>query len=113
MDTSFDNHPPAPDAILELIKDALVGCRESSGRLCGFVRGLEIGILTLQDSQSTDNDSIDRLKERSFRLSEFHVDYHLGVALGINLATEVASAMFSCKWPRSCDSFHRNLKESR
>lgn len=95
MDASLDDQPSAPEAILKLIKDALLGCRQSTNRLCGFARGLEIGISTLQGSQSTTGDSIDRLQQRSLRLSESRDDYRLGVALGINLAIDVASAMFS------------------
>jgi hypothetical protein len=94
MGASLENHPPEPDAILNLIKNAIGRCRDSSSKLCGFVRGLEIGISTLQGSQPAANDSISRLRERSFRLTVSRDDYHLGVALGINLAINVASAAF-------------------
>ena len=95
MDTGCENRAPAPEAILKLVKDALVGCRQSPSRLCGLARGLEIGISTLQASQSTASDSMDRLRERSLRLSEFRDDYRLGVALGIDLATDVSLAIES------------------
>jgi hypothetical protein len=95
MDTTCANRAPAPETILKLVKDALVGCRQSSSRLCGFARGLEIGISTLQASQSTASDSTDRLQERSLRLSESRDDYRLGVALGINLATDVSLTIAS------------------
>jgi hypothetical protein len=93
MDTSSENHSQDPDAILILIKDAIGKCRQSSSQLCGFARGLEIGISTLHGSQSNAVDSIDRLRERSLRLSAARDDYLRGVALGINLATDVVSAM--------------------
>jgi hypothetical protein len=94
MGTSLENHPPEPDAILNLIKNAIGRCRESSSELCGFVRGLEIGISTLQASEST-CDSLKRLRERSLRLSNSSDDYPRGVALGINLAIDFASASLS------------------
>ncbi len=93
MDTSLENHSPDPDAILKLVKDAIGRCRESSIRFYGFARGLEIGISTLKGA--TSNDSIECLQERSLRLSASRDDYHLGFVLGINLASEVASAMFA------------------
>ncbi len=94
MDTSsLENHSQDPEAILELIKDAIRRCRESSSQLCGFARGLEIGISTLQGSESNAVDSINRLRERSLRLSVSRDDYTLGVSLGLNLAINVASAM--------------------
>jgi len=93
MDTSLENHSQDPDAILELIKDAIRRCRESSSQLCGFARGLEIGISTLQGSQLTTSDSISPLRERSFRLAASRDDYHLGVALGMNLTINIVSAM--------------------
>lgn len=91
MDTSLENHSQDPDAILQLIKDAIRRCRESSVQLCGFARGLEIGISTLKSA--TAKDSIELLQERSLRLSASRDDYHLGVALGMNLATKVASSI--------------------
>jgi hypothetical protein len=94
MDTGLENQPREPDAILNLIKNAIGRCRESSSQLCGFARGLEIGISTLQGSKST-YDSIKRLQERSLKLSVSRDDYHRGIALGINLAIDVASATFS------------------
>lgn len=94
MDTSFDDYPPAPDAILELIKEALAGCRQSSSRLCGFVRGLEIGASTIGRTP-TACDPMESLRERSLRLSESDDDYLLGVCLGIDLATNVASALIA------------------
>lgn len=89
MEIGLESHPPNPDATLKLIKDAISACRESSSRLCGFARGLEIGISALQ--RSTAYDSIERLKERSLRLSACRDDYHRGVAMGINLSTDVVS----------------------
>jgi hypothetical protein len=94
MDTSLENQPPEPDAILNLIKNAIGSCRESSSQLCGFARGLEIGISTLRGTRSTAWDSMDQLRQRSLRLSESRDDYSLGVTLGINLAIKVAWAMF-------------------
>jgi hypothetical protein len=94
MDTSLDNHSQDPDAILKLIKDAIWRCRESSSQLSGFARGLEIGISTLQGSQSYAYAAINCLRERSVRLSASPDDYHLGVVFGINLTLDVASAMF-------------------
>lgn len=92
MDTNSSDHPPAPEAILELIKDALTGCRQSSSRLCGFVRGLEIGASAVARTP-TDCDAMESLRERMFRLSEYDDDYNLGVSLGIHLAIRVASKM--------------------
>lgn len=93
MDSSLEQHSQDPDAILKLIKDAIGRSRESSSKLCGFARGIEIGISTLEGA--TANDSIECLQERSLRLSASRDDYHLGLVLGINLASEVASAMFT------------------
>jgi hypothetical protein len=95
MDNSCENRTPAPEIILKLVNDALVGCRQSPSRLCGFARGLEIGISTLQASRPTAGDSTDRLQERSVRLSESRDDYRLGVALGLNLATDVSLTIAS------------------
>jgi hypothetical protein len=95
MDASLENDPSVPEDILKLIKDALLECRQSSSRLCGFARGLESGISTLQGKRSTTLDSMNHLQERSLRLSESRDDYRLGVAVGINLAIKVASAMFT------------------
>jgi hypothetical protein len=104
MDTSWENRAPAPEAILKLVKDALGGCRESTSRLYGLARGLEIGISTLQASQWTASESIDRLRERSLGLSDFRDSYRLGVALGIDLATKVSLAitneMSEVSWPQ-------------
>jgi hypothetical protein len=94
MDTSLENHSQDPDAILELIKDAIRRCRQSSSQFCGFARGLEIGISTLQGSESNAVDSINRLRERSLRLS-CNDDYQLGVVHGINLTINVVSAMWT------------------
>jgi hypothetical protein len=95
MDTSIENQPPEPDVILNLIKNAIGRCRESSSQLCGFVRGLEIGISTLQGTESIGQESVEHLQGRSLRLSASRNDYHRGVALGIDLAISVASATFS------------------
>jgi hypothetical protein len=95
MDASLENQPPEPDAILNLIKNAIERCRESSSKLCGFARGLEIGISTLQSTESTAYDSIERLQERSLRLSASRDEYQLGVTLGINLASDVLLLFFT------------------
>lgn len=91
MDTGFDD-PPAPDVVLETIKVALTECRQSSSRLYGFVRGIEIGASTMGNTP-TDCDPTDSLQERSFRLSKSSDDYKLGISLGIKLAVDVASAL--------------------
>jgi hypothetical protein len=91
METSSEKQPLGPDSVLILIKDAIGRCRDSSSRLCGFARGLEIGISTLQDPKATAYDSIERLQERMLRLSACRDDYHCGIAVGINLTTDVVS----------------------
>lgn len=92
MDTSFDDRPPGAGAILELIKDALAECRQSSSRLCGLVRGLEVGLSTM-GGPLTARDPMDSLRERLLRLSESDDDYSLGVSLGIELAMRITSKM--------------------
>ena len=93
MDTSVDDHPVAPEVILRLIKNALVGCKRSSNaRMMGFVRGLEIGISGLQGTDTRSCDLIAPLQERSDRLSRSRNDYHLGVAQGIDVAIDIASS---------------------
>jgi hypothetical protein len=91
MEIGLTSHPPDPGVILALIKDAISTCRNSSSRLCGLARGLEIGTSTLQRVESNPSDSIAALQERSERLSAARDEYSCGVALGINLATGVAS----------------------
>lgn len=92
MKTSLEDAAPT-DVVLRLLKDAMLATRDSSGRLCGFARGLEIGISTLGESRWTAHDAIDDLQKRSLRLSQSRDDYHLGIALGINLTIDVASAL--------------------
>jgi hypothetical protein len=92
MDTSLDDPPLAAELILEVIKNALVGCKHSSNRgLLGFARGIEIGISELQGTSTARCDSISPLRERWFRLSQSRNTYHLGVALGIDVAIDIAS----------------------
>jgi hypothetical protein len=81
------------DVILRLLKDALLASRDSSDRLYGLARGLEIGILTLEEARWNAHDSIGHLQKRSLRLSQSRDDYHLGVALGINFTIDVVSAL--------------------
>ena len=94
MGTKLENPPQEPETILRLIKDAIARCRDSSSQLCGFARGLEIGIWTLQEPEATADDSLNRLRERSLRLSS-RDDYHLGVAIGINLTIDLVSTTYS------------------
>lgn len=93
MDTNLENQPPEPEAILNLIMNAIRFCRKSSPKLCGLARGLEIGISNLQGIESFGCDDIGFLKERSLRLSASRDDYHRGVELGINLTISVVSAI--------------------
>jgi hypothetical protein len=94
METSLEIDPSVSGAILKPIKDAVRGLRPSTNRLCGFARGVEIGISTLQESQSA-TASIDALQRRSLTLSGSCDDYRLGVALGIDLSINVASTTFT------------------
>jgi hypothetical protein len=87
--------PPAPKPIMQLIKDALLECRQSPMRLHGVAHGREIGISTLQGKPLMTKASIEHLQKRSIRLRTSRDDDHLGVALGINLVTDVISTMFS------------------
>jgi hypothetical protein len=92
MDTSLDDPPLAAELILEVIKNALVGCKHSSNRgLLGFVRGIEIGISELQGTRATGCDALAPLRKRWFRLSQSRNTYQLGVALGIDVAIDIAS----------------------
>lgn len=95
MAMGLEDRAPDPDAILILIKDALWSCRASSSRLYGFARGLEIGISTLHSTGSSASDSVQSLEDRSLRLSASRDDYDRGVALGINLASDLASILLA------------------
>lgn len=92
MDTSLDDHPLVPEVILKLIEEALSGCRESPSRLCGLVRGLEIGASTPRRTEPA-CDQIDGLRKRSLRLLKVNHDYELGVSLGIDLSRMIASKL--------------------
>ena len=95
MDARLADPHVNAEAILKLIKEALSECRRSNSSLYGLVRGLEIGISTLGRTRSTACESITELQERWLRLSQTRDDYQLAVALGIQLAIDVASVIAS------------------
>jgi hypothetical protein len=93
MDYNLDDPPLSAELILNLIKNTLVGCKHSSSRgLLGFARGIEVGVSALQGARAT-SDSIAALRQRSLRLSQAQYEYHLGVALGIDVAVQISSAI--------------------
>lgn len=88
MNTTAEE-PSSPEALLGLVKNALVGARDSS-HLFGLVRGLEIGISTMSDHRCRRAALMKEMKERSAVLSKVADEYHHGAAQGIDLSVSFA-----------------------
>lgn len=88
MNTTLDD-PPSAGNVLSLVTRALKDARDLP-RFYGLVRGLEIGITTLSEQHCSREQSIESLQSRLVRLAESSDQYHVGVALGIDLTIDLA-----------------------